>query len=1062
MFLACASVGVAATDASSVVRSVDGSELFLSLSSKPASSVVSEHPDEARDLTLDLIFYRWACSRYGLDPEIPNLDKTIGSLTAVSKDPGVAWAASELGRKEWTVRALPSEDDERAKILKDAERALNDGISKSDAHPTQSIERLSACAALLNKSGSVLSYALVCERIAERQLYAVRRYREARTNYERAWPVFGAYELRTRVARVYDDLGHLETAMGRYDDARMDYVASSGEWKALERGDLAGKQLVNAGIALAALNQTTTALATMRTGLSLCRGYVANYKNSHVTLVQLLMQVAESHAAAGDTESQALLLKEAKLRADETNEPLLTASVLQAQAVMFSPRATEPRSRQCLSEREKILSAAASKGAEALTKLVDLSISSAEQSDLLAVAEKGAAAGALIGKNQQAAEMLTRLVDLYRVLSRRDDQIRCLRGLAAQYTALGKNQEALLVRKDATEIAMAMGKHSVAVEILRDIEESALAAEDTGTALEALREAVDVIGSSGNTLALADVLESRGLLLQTAGQLSLAISSLESSRDIYLAELAEPWTPAEVLQRLAEAQVKDKKPLDAIASLTTAVQRIEQWAVDERVDPNAERGRSNTLSGLYSQLVKLQISQGRKTDAIARINSAKSYVWYERFRSDLAQSADPETAEALKATEGGAVAVQPPTTAGGGRKIAGNWQSVLTQVPQFSRIARGNRNPGAPGPIDAGDIFNDRDGLPQGLVVIEYALTDSSAYVLIATRSSASCWELPAPKERIRVAVDALRAALRESENRVDSGIRLPPVVSWTDPSILPIVAPLSELGGMLFEPIRSELAQLHAKTLAFVLPDDLGGVPFHAIPKDVRGSYRFLIQDYAVTYVAPGMLRALVNTHPGSLNPKTCRVGVFYDSSGNLPGAPLEKNVIRACYKNCVAYTSTLATADRFVTTASSCSVVHVATHHQADPNPSKFSIVLSNAQGGKVRVEDMLKISNPNLQLAVLSACDTMGTSDAEALGTAYTAQIFGLAGFPSIIGGLWKVSDDASVNLMNSFYGKLSTAGKAQALKIAQVNMIQSKDGKFRNPFYWASFALYGDPR
>lgn len=1041
---------------------VEGFDLLRYAGSMPAQTLVSKYPVESKNLTIDLIFYHWACSRYGLDPEIPNMDKVTSSLVAVSADPVVAWAASELGQKEWIAKVAPANsDDERVRSLNDARQALDAAASRSNTYPTRSIESLTSCVTLLNSLDMKLSLAFVTERRAERQLYAVRRYREARGNYERAYPVFSSYGLRAKVARIFYDLGHLENEMSRYYFAQQNYASSAAEWKALGRGDLAGRQMVNAGIALASDNKITTALSTMRSGLELCRMY-ADAKKSYGTLTQLLLDVAPYYASVNDAETQKLLLDEAEKTARDSGDPILLATVLKEQANLWQSTGVTPRVRERMTEREKVLSAVIQKGTEASVKLADLSLQPNEQGSLLAVAEKGASACILLGRNQQGVDILKRVIAVYQDLGQDDDRVDALRNLAICLEGLGNRPEALNARIQAASIAKSMDKYVLAVEILRDIEQSALDAKDSGTALEALREAVQVMDAAENTLALADVLESRGLLLERIGQPSDAISDLKKASSIYTAEFGEPWTPSRALAKLADLQLQSGKNTDAIASLSSAVDRIERWAEEEGVDPDAETGHSDTLYNLYMTLIGLQIHDGRTDDAIDRLDKAKGYGWSDRLRSLLASSGDPGIASALKATEGPAVTPHPHPSEGKVRKVASSWQSVLNQVQQFSRIAREVRTSAVNISIDAGEIYKYRENLPQGTAVIEYAVYDSSVYVLVATKQSATCWELPVGRDKIQTLIRSLREGLRECEGKMSSGISIAPVKTWSDPSLLPVVGPLSELGELLFEPIRKELAQ--TKALAFVVPDELGGIPFHALCKDKKGSFQFLVQDYAITYIAPGMFNDVVEPHHGSLNPRTCRVGVFYDSTGALPGAIREKNLIKSIYTGCTTYTGSVANAERFVSAASSCNLIHIAAHHRADPNPSKFSIMLAGQQNSqsKVQFADMLRINNPNLQLAVLSSCDTIGSSDAQAFGTAYTAEIFALAGFPSIIGGLWKISDDASVTLMGSFYKSLGTVGKAEALRRAQISMIQSSERRYANPFYWASFALYGDPR
>lgn len=58
---------------------------------------------------------------------------------------------------------------------------------------------------------------------------------------------------------------------------------------------------------------------------------------------------------------------------------------------------------------------------------------------------------------------------------------------------------------------------------------------------------------------------------------------------------------------------------------------------------------------------------------------------------------------------------------------------------------------------------------------------------------------------------------------------------------------------------------------------------------------------------------------------------------------------------------------------------------------------------------------------------------------------------------LGSLWSISDEATSVFMKEFYTNLKKFDKAEALRQAQVKMIQSKE--FNNPFYWGAFNLTG---
>jgi CHAT domain-containing protein len=62
--------------------------------------------------------------------------------------------------------------------------------------------------------------------------------------------------------------------------------------------------------------------------------------------------------------------------------------------------------------------------------------------------------------------------------------------------------------------------------------------------------------------------------------------------------------------------------------------------------------------------------------------------------------------------------------------------------------------------------------------------------------------------------------------------------------------------------------------------------------------------------------------------------------------------------------------------------------------------------------------------------------------------------IAGVDAAIISLWKVSDDATQELMKIFYNELKTAkNKPDAFRKAQIKLKE----KYKEPYYWAAFVM-----
>jgi hypothetical protein len=1050
-----------------------------------ATELANSNSNITNQLTLDLIFYRWANEIYGTPSGIANLDSVVSALVSASKDPVVGWAAANLGSRDWTHHApAPKEDDERLVLLNQARSDLRSARKSRESSPSRSIESLKACNSSLKSLHLRLSCAFVTMCMAEREHKASFKYRDAESHYELAQGEFAAYILHGQVASVLDQLGLLRHELGHYDDEYRTYKASAEEWQKVGRGDLAGRQYVKAGVAVAADRKLDNlALSIMKeNGLSISSDYAFKTK-SFASHGQLLLDVAKFCTDHGHLAEAQNYLVDAEDMANRADEPLLLGEALKYQASVWRFLAqeqtdeaasvqSEQNAKKCLAKRDTALSKMIQDGQKAAAKLSDPLISAIDRSKLLATAEKGARGCSELGKYEAGIEILKQVSAVYNILNRSNDRIRITMDLADYYDAQEEHQAAFTARGEAAklaagDLAKGTGERSLVLDILRKIEKTRSDLGDTQNAMEALREMV-ALSQESDALIRAEAMEELGSLLATLDQTAEAIRDLENAAQTYASELGEPWKQAEALFTLAEVQSGAGKTEDAVRSLTMAIQRVEEWFDAESVDPNSDRERAEIVRDLYLSLIGLQISEGNNDEAVQWLQKARQkYTWIGKLREYLTASGNETAIKVLRQLDQTPGSTQPdPPVQGVMRKVASGWHAV---VAQFSpRLSRTSRRSDRPELVDVAEVARIRQRLPENLAIIEYLISESGVYALLLTKTSATCWELPATSKKIQDSVGELRIAVSDLENRISSGSRIAPVKSWSDPSIRPMFDPLYSLQGLLLEDLLGQISKMKPKinTLVFSVPEDLAGVPFQAMPRDKVGKVSFLIQDYAVAYVTPGTLHGFARATSVPVTIGKGRVAIFAGSATGLTGVKDETRRIRDIYgpNNSKYYTGANATAERFEAASSWSNIVHIATHHKLDPDPSQFSIVLSGAPGGSgtIKLANMTRITNEKLELAVLSACETIASSDAIPAAP-YTPDIFALAGFPSVIGGLWKVSDDASRVLMENFYQRLSKPGqKAQALQQAQVAMIQSKNGEYAHPFYWASFALYGDPR
>lgn len=125
-----------------------------------------------------------------------------------------------------------------------------------------------------------------------------------------------------------------------------------------------------------------------------------------------------------------------------------------------------------------------------------------------------------------------------------------------------------------------------------------------------------------------------------------------------------------------------------------------------------------------------------------------------------------------------------------------------------------------------------------------------------------------------------------------------------------------------------------------------------------------------------------------------------------------------------------------------------------------------------GLLSAEEIAGLNLSQVELVVLSACETARGVDIAGEGSFGLRRTFLMAGARAVVAGLWRVNDLATKDLMVKFYDLLwhDHLPTAEALRRAQVYMIEkgrSESGQDSArslppyaPYYWAAFVASGD--
>jgi CHAT domain-containing protein len=167
--------------------------------------------------------------------------------------------------------------------------------------------------------------------------------------------------------------------------------------------------------------------------------------------------------------------------------------------------------------------------------------------------------------------------------------------------------------------------------------------------------------------------------------------------------------------------------------------------------------------------------------------------------------------------------------------------------------------------------------------------------------------------------------------------------------------------------------------------------------------------------------------------------------------------------------------------------SVLHFATHALVDPtSPQRSALVLSQLDlpdpraaalageevvDGLVTAREIMQTWQLSADLVVLSACETALGRNVSGEGYVGFCHAFFQAGARSVIASLWKVDDEATALVMESFYRHWRGAEQvgegvpvAEALRRARLDLRDHTTAEgarpFAHPSYWAGFVLFGE--
>jgi tetratricopeptide (TPR) repeat protein len=1040
-----------------------------------ASRLCATYPDTMTQLELDLIAHRWVSRQLDLPPDIRNRDAIVSAMQKSISDPAVSYA-SETFALASRDRSTPSPDPDNVTIqhLANLKARISDAIASRESSPAKAAEALVEAAGLSQEVGLDLTTAAITRELGDIYHYDMSSYIHAESFYHTALDTFRSYRCAASTASVYDAWGTLSMALGRYADSVQHYTDAARQWLELinedpsqsRNRDRAGLAYMRAGEAAEANGDYTGALELMRTyGRRELRIWSITTK-SYDLLVSNLITIAEFVQNKCKSAKEALdLLDEAGNAARLQNDPLLQARVYEQKARVYASQNTTKSAAFAATARQRqadLLRAAAAAGDSALAWIASQpAVARKDLAEHLALVKRSATAYGLLARPAKSAELWKKAAAQYEGAGMIDEQISCLRSLAVSLDELKRPNESIEARIQAVTVARKNNLNLVAADIIMSITRTYREQNQTENALEGLNELVDHSLTTRNSRQAAEALEARGSLRVENGAPAEAIDDFKLSLDKFTNLVGDVWAAGRVALELARAQAETNQLADARTTLSNALAAIESSTGYESYRLNAYPEHTKITFDLYRTLVESHVRANDENAALAVLRRAtlRAYPWFSDLMRDLRQSPDVAISRFAR---GSNLVGEPADSAGpksGSKALAKDGPGYVVTCYKLQQSSPASW---ALLPVDPlQQLYRSRNGIPENAAVITYLPADFCVYAFVCSRGVSSVYQLDGTG--VAASLAELRQALAYCEQNASAGIPVPAMIDWQSPAFLGIEKPLVALYTKLVAPLSDSL--IGCTRLVFAMPREYEGLPTGALIAGRRdGAPEFLIQQYEISYLAKGMMRDLSSDKAREIYPALDSLAMFADPEDNLPGARKEAAAIRNNYLNSRWYVgSERATATNLLSECDRAGIIHIAAHHRISASSVGFEIILAqdSTSDGVVGIRDLMATRNDSLQLVVLSACDTVGSSDPISAGPSRAAEAFSLAGAKSVLGSMWKVSDDAAPKVFAEFYKNLSKGkSRAESLRLAQQSMIESK--RFAHPFYWACFALYGNPR
>ncbi|WP_263376501.1 CHAT domain-containing protein [Granulicella aggregans] len=263
---------------------------------------------------------------------------------------------------------------------------------------------------------------------------------------------------------------------------------------------------------------------------------------------------------------------------------------------------------------------------------------------------------------------------------------------------------------------------------------------------------------------------------------------------------------------------------------------------------------------------------------------------------------------------------------------------------------------------------------------------------------------------------------------------------------------------------LESVLAEVSPRVKRIsILPDDvLHGFPFATLKVD--GEY--LIERFALTIGFQPFPRRVVRKRSVSAAPFL--VGMTSGSPPLLATGPQIKWVAKWFLGRGVRTEPLFdeeANPTALLNGLQQATCFHISCHGeytQNHPETTGWQIVTAPGKTEIVGLDQMYRLDLTDLHHATLISCWGADNFLFPGRWVLSLPEVLWRAGAGSVAASLWQVTEDCATEFVEKFYSALPGNTTDCALQVATLGMMKGAGGRPREPFDWAGFQLYGEPK